>query len=51
MNIISCLWVQEELDEFSNICIMSWLRLGYQIDIYTYSYIENFELQNIITKK
>ena len=50
MNIISCLWIQEELDQFSNICLLSWLRLGYQIDIYTYSYIENFELQNIITK-
>ena len=50
MNILSCLWIQEELDEFSNICLLSWLRLGYQVDIYTYSYIENFELQNIITK-
>mgnify|MGYP003625081020 FL=1 len=50
MNILSCLWIQEELDEFSNICLLSWLKLGYQVDIYTYSYIENFELQNIITK-
>ena len=50
MNIISCLWIQEELDEFSNICILSWLKLGYQVDIYTYSYIENFEAKNIITK-
>ena len=42
MDKISCLWVQDELDEMSLECITSWLYLDYYVDLYTYS-IDNFK--------
>jgi len=35
---ITCLWIQEELDDISIVCINSWLKLGYNINLYTYSF-------------
>ena len=37
METITCLWVQSELDEMSEKCIRSWLKLGYDVNLYTYS--------------
>ena len=37
MDTITCLWVQDKLDEISIMCINSWLKLGYKVDLYTYS--------------
>jgi len=37
METITCLWVQSELDEMSTNCIKSWIKLGYHVDLYTYS--------------
>ncbi len=34
---ITCLWVQSELDDMSEKCIRSWLKQGYDVDVYTYS--------------
>ncbi len=34
---ITCLWVQSELDDMSEKCIRSWLKQGYDVDLYTYS--------------
>ena len=48
MKTITCLWIQETLDNFSNLCISSWLTLDYNVDIYTYSNIENFRRINKI---
>ena len=57
MDKITCLWVQNELDDISIKCITSWLRLGYKVDIFTYSeyfinpwdnsnYNENVKIKN-----
>ena len=35
-NTLSCLWIQPLLDDISVMCIKSWIRLGYHINIYTY---------------
>ena len=48
MKTISCLWIQDVLDDFSNICIGSWLHLNYNVDIYTYSDIDYFKKVNKI---
>ena len=48
MKTISCLWIQDALDNFSNVCISSWLTLDYNVNIYTYSNITNFKLLNKI---
>ena len=48
-NTISCLWIQKKLDKISTICINSWLKLGYNVNIYTYSILLNFQLCNPIT--
>lgn len=37
METITCLWIQGELDEMSTMCIKSWIKLGYHVDLYTYS--------------
>ena len=37
MTTITCLWIQNKLDDISITCVNSWLKLGYKIDIYTYS--------------
>ncbi len=37
MTTITCLWFQKTLDDISKTCINSWLKLGYKVDIYTYS--------------
>jgi len=37
MTTLTCLWIQSELDDLSKECIKSWLKLGYHIDLYTYS--------------
>lgn len=34
---ITCLWVQSELDEISDKCIRSWIKQGYDVDLFTYS--------------
>ena len=34
---ITCLWYQKQLDDISITCINSWLKLGYKVDIYSYS--------------
>ena len=57
MNKITCLWIQDKLDDISIKCIESWLILDYKVDIYTYSnsfinpwygdqYSENVEIKN-----
>ena len=38
---ISCLWIQSELDNISKDCIKSWIKLGYNVDLYTYSNLFN----------
>jgi len=50
MNTISCLWIQKNLDEISNLCIESWLKQGYKVDIYTYSLLLNFSICNPICR-
>ncbi len=34
---LSCLWIQESLDKISTDCIRSWIKVGYTVDLYTYS--------------
>ena len=48
MNTISALWIQDTLDNFSNICISSWLTLDYSVNLYTYNNISHFKLLNKI---
>ncbi len=36
-NILSTLWIQGELDEFTKLCLESWVNLGYFVDLYTYN--------------
>jgi len=49
---ITCLWVQSELDEFSTVCIKSWIRLGYHVDLYTYSasFMNNISISHLHIK-
>tara|TARA_R110001592_G_scaffold52813_3_gene162057 strand:+ start:315 stop:1079 length:765 start_codon:yes stop_codon:yes gene_type:complete len=35
--IISCLWIQDVLDDMSDKCIRSWINAGYDVNLYTYS--------------
>ena len=36
-NTITCLWIQDTLDEISELCLKSWISLGYHVNLYTYS--------------
>ena len=45
---ISCLWIQQHLDEISNTCIQSWLNLNYDVIIYTYADVVDFIKSNAI---
>jgi len=47
-NTVSCLWIQPLLDDISVMCIKSWIRLGYQVNIYTYSRVDQFKTFNRI---
>ena len=49
MDKITCLWVQNELDDISIKCIESWLILDYKVDINPWDgsqYSENVEIKN-----
>ena len=37
METITCLWIQKKLDNTSIICLNSWLKLNYNVKIYTYT--------------
>ena len=45
-NTLSCLWIQPLLDDISILCIKSWVKLGYHVEIYTYSDIGKFKCYN-----
>jgi hypothetical protein len=49
---ITCLWIQSDLDEFSTVCIKSWIRLGYHVDLYTYStsFMNNISISHLHIK-
>ena len=49
---ITCLWIQSELDEFSTVCIKSWIKLGYHVDLYTYSktFMNNISIEKLHIK-
>ncbi len=49
---ITCLWIQGELDNFSTVCIRSWIKLGYHVDLYTYSktFMNNISISNLHIK-
>jgi len=36
-NTITCLWIDGQLDDISKVCIHSWIKLGYHVNLYTYS--------------
>ena len=42
-NILSTLWIQEDLDDLTPVCIVSWLNLGYVVHLYSY---KSKELEN-----
>ncbi len=48
--IISCLWIQDELDDMSEKCIRSWISVGYDVNLYTYSkrFYTTIECLNVI---
>tara|TARA_R110002049_G_scaffold3325_1_gene25626 strand:- start:1765 stop:2529 length:765 start_codon:yes stop_codon:yes gene_type:complete len=37
MEVITCLWIQDSLDDISDKCIRSWIAVGYEVHLYTYS--------------
>jgi len=39
-NIVNTLWIQNELDEFTKLCIESWVNVGYEVILWTYGEIE-----------
>tara|TARA_R110000822_G_scaffold929_7_gene4037 strand:- start:4945 stop:5727 length:783 start_codon:yes stop_codon:yes gene_type:complete len=41
MDTITCLWIQETLDNISTDAIKSWIALGYHVNLYTYSKLFN----------
>ena len=45
-NTLSCLWIQPLLDDISILCIKSWIKLGYRVELYTYSDIGKFKCYN-----
>ena len=38
-NTIFSIWIQGDLDDISIVCIKSWIKLGYEVVIYTYSQV------------
>ena len=52
MTTISCLWIQQELDDISIRCIKSWIALGYHVDLYTYSreFMNNISIEKLHIK-
>ena len=50
---ITCLWIQSELDEFSTVCIKSWIKQGYHVDLYTYSkrFMNNISIKQAISRR
>lgn len=52
MTTITCLWIQGELDNFSTVCIKSWIKLGYHVDLYTYStnFMNNISIEKLHIK-
>ena len=49
---ITCLWIQSELDDFSTVCIRSWIKQGYHVDLYTYSkrFMNNISISHLHIK-
>jgi hypothetical protein len=47
-NTLSCLWIQPLLDDISILSIKSWMKLGYHVELYTYSDVDKFLIYNKI---
>ena len=49
MTTITCLWIQQELDDISIRCIKSWIALGYHVDLWTYSkeFMNNISIEKL----
>lgn len=40
--VIDCLWIQDTLDQISQACIQSWIDVGYEVNLHTYSHKDFF---------